>query len=140
MKPNYHCLTLCVIHESTAMQACRNEVARDGVTPLMLAAMRGHVAVIHCLLMPGSTRDEHGSRMLTESDGRGWTALLHAQRAGRYESERILLQYARDMGLELINEGYGMTALQMASFFGDVSFIRTALMFALPVEDLHLMK
>lgn len=80
-----------------------NEVASDGSTPLMMAAMLGKVGEIGKLLASGA--------VLNAVDQRGWSALMHAAFNNEVDAVQLLLKSGADQGL---TNSDGLTALDIA--------------------------
>lgn len=86
-----------------------NEVVEEeGVTPLMIAAGKGHVAIIMALLANGSYAEG--------GDANGVTALMRAALAGQIDAIRILIE--AEAPVDEVDSS-GATALHYAALGGD---------------------
>lgn len=89
-----------------------NQLRHDGWSPFMLAAGRGHVAVIDELLKHGANKD------LALPDG--WTPLMLAAADGDVNMCTLLLQHGANANQKLPN---GMTALMIAEAYGHANIV-----------------
>lgn len=76
-----------------------------GVTPLMLAASKGHRDIVELLMDKGATIDE--------ADNKGWTALLWATFANAVDSIKALLGFETFRGIDA-REAQNQTAFMFA--------------------------
>jgi uncharacterized protein len=98
-----------------------NTAGDGGVTPLMLAARRGHAAVVAKLLAAGAAVDA--------IDDRGFTALFHGcydpeEDRGRPEVVELLLRAGADKEATI---GYGVRPLMYAAGNGEAGVVQVLL-------------
>ena len=99
-----------------SLYSLSNQVDETGTTPLMLASLCGHTAIVLLLLQMGG--DVH------HTDNYGWTPLLLASYKGHTAIVRILLEYGANVH-HIDNSG--MTALQRATSWGYADIVRLLL-------------
>jgi hypothetical protein len=94
--------------------ALANAKTKDGVTPLMRAANKGHVKVCEILLSAGCPVNAKDSV-------NGWTALMQATHQRRYEVAKLLGNHGAAVNLRGKS---GSTAFDIANMLGDIEMIR----------------
>lgn len=84
----------------------------EGVTPLIMAAMRGNTSIIEILLGAGSATDQ----LLAKTHGQGGNALMVAAGEGHHEVVKLLLQHTESAGLQVTTQemNAGGNALMIA--------------------------
>ncbi|CAH1270061.1 ANKHD1 [Branchiostoma lanceolatum] len=81
-----------------------------GATPLMFAAMHGHMAVVQLLV-------EKGADINKQDNISGWTALMQAVYYGKKAVAKYLITAGADVNIQAMN---GCTAFDMASLIDDI--------------------
>ena len=71
---------------------CYEIADRGGLSPLMIACMRGQYAMAELLL-------EHGAKVNLQ-DSLGWSALMHTIEPGHLDLAQLLLRHGADVDLQ----------------------------------------
>ena len=87
----------------------------DGDAPLNLAARKGHLAVVKCLLDHGARINQISQRIFP------MTPLQSASFSGQVEVVKLLMERGADPS---ITEKYGLTPLQRACWDGQLAVVR----------------
>lgn len=112
----------------------RNSVGSLGLTPLALAALRGHVDVVRALMQffnHGVDKPCAGTTQFSWPRASGWTALMYAAYGGHLEVMRVLLlTFGADPNASLGKPGFdslygqGWSVLMIAAFHGRAEAVR----------------
>jgi len=92
---------------------------KEGVTPLMKAALAGHVVTVRILIAHGSNVNAITS---VRRAGYGQTALMNAAMMGHRELVELLVENGADVNAR--DEWYGDTALILSVIMGHVDIAR----------------
>jgi len=106
------------IRQLVAQGADPNAFDSQGGTALMSASRGGHAAAVEALVTSGARTD------LVDHRTTGWTALMHAVHKRQHQAARVLLDHGADPNARTRG---GVTALIMASAYGDTEMVRLLL-------------
>ncbi|RDD40056.1 Ankyrin repeat and SAM domain-containing protein 6 [Trichoplax sp. H2] len=101
-----------------------NSSDKDGATPLMFAAMRGHTDIVDFLI-------EKHANVNAQDKISGWTSLMQATYYGHRGCVRRLIDAGADVTLKATND---YTAFDMASIIGDTEIVRMLAAVSLKVQ------
>lgn len=113
-----HTLTPAMIKYLITAGANVNAAGRDGITPLMTAAVKGSDEITRMLIAAGAN--------VNARDKEGKTALMHAPqyRNSKPEAVKVLLTAGADVN---VADNEGRTALMRGAYHGSVEIVRLLL-------------